>query len=361
MATYLPPPQKGYAPGGVQIPGAGAAPVPPKPVPPAAAPTAPIAPEKGLPQPGAPLPSRQQGNPLGDVPTTGAGLPGRAPLPTPQVGPGITPITTANVPGYSPTAATPPQPGPGITPIPAGIGNPSGTLPNPYLTPFGPGNDLVGTQINPMATPRLQGTMGAVDAATQALAGAPDRQQLAGDYFQSLLAQAQPQFEQNLRSITQRNAATGRLGSGMYGSDLVDAATGYQRNLTNAAADLAYNTGSQAFSDRLSGLGALSGLEAQQFGQGAAQRDELRGERGYQYGLGQNAIDRNVQQQQLQDYLLNSAFGRDQQRIDTLAGLGFGGGTPAGTYLGASGMAQGQANASNDALYQLLAQYAMGG
>lgn len=310
-------------------------------------PTAPVPGVGSLPQTA--TGSRQNGMP--QVP--GAPVAGN---PGTFTGPGISTIGAGQVVPPTPTA------GPGTTPIPQGVGNPGGTVPsgNPYLTPFGPGNDLIGQQINPTANPRLQGTMGAVDAATQALAGAPDRQQLASDYFQSLLAQAQPQFDQNIRSITQRNAAAGRLGSGMYGSNLVDAATQYQQNIANAAGDLAYNTGSQAFSDRLSGLGALSGLESQQFGQGQAQQDALRQERQYQYGLDQNAVDRQVQQQQLQDYLLNSQFNRDQSRINTLAGLGYGG-NPSGTYLGASGQAAGQAAGGNDLLYQLLAQYGMGG
>ena len=324
------------------------------------------------------------------LPTTGAGLPGRPPLPTPVAGPGITPIsqnmnpsqnglyTNPGTPQQTPVAGTGPQ-------VPSGVSNPSGGLtggltpavmpgprllpmgpgmnpgapqapPNPYMTDFSPGNDLRFQQINPYGNDRLQRTQGAVDAATAALSGGPNRQQMAADLFQSYLQQSSPEFDRMIREITQRNAAAGRLGSGMYGSNLVDAVTQRQRDIAAYGTQLAYDTTAGDIQDRLNNVSALAGLENQQFGQGAAQRNELRGERSYQYGVGQQAQQDAINQRLLEDQLLNSASNRDLSYYQTLGQFGFGA-NPAGTLGGLAGDTQNAANGASAGANDLFMQW----
>lgn len=288
-------------------------------------------------------------NPIGGL---GQGSPASgAPAGIQPVPGGVQPIGS----GMMPEAM--PVPG-GVQPIGPGM-MPGGGAPQtggPFITPFGPGNDLRFQQINPAANDRLRGTQSAVDAAAGALSGGPNRQQLAQDLFADYIAQSQPDFDRSLRGITQRNAAGGRLGSGMYGSDLTDAATARTRDLGSFATRLAYDTAGGDIQDRLNNLGALSGLEGQQFGMGAAQRNELRGERGYQQGVAGQAQQDAIGQRLLEDQLLNSQWGRDYQRLGLLGSLGYGS-NPASTLGGLAGDTQGAATQAGAGVNDLFMQW----
>ena len=242
-----------------------------------------------------PLVAARQGTPPPGSGTGGQVGPRAAVMPPSATGPGA---------GTQPRAPEPSAP-------PAA----QGALPG--MTAFDPQNNLIGQQINPQGT---------------------NREQLAQDYFKNLIAQGQPGFEQNLREITQRNAAGGRLGSGMYGTNLVDAATQYQNNLANQAAGLAYNAGSAQIGDQQAAEAAL------------------RGERGYQYGLSQDATQQAIQQKLIEDQLLNSDFGRQQQVLGNLINTGFNG-NPSGVVLGGAAQTQAAANQGGQNLYDMLAQY----
>lgn len=298
------------------------------------------------------------------APATGGGTPGIQPTALPPAGtptampgvftgPGITPITAAQVPGSGAI-----QPGPGPTPIPPGVGAPSAPQApaNPYLTPFAPGNDLRFEQINPYADPRLRQTQSAVDAATAALSGGPDRQQMARDLFQSYLQQSSPEFDRTIREITQRNAAVGRSGSGMYGSNLVDAATQRQRDIAAYGTQLAYDTTNGAIQDRINNVSTLAGLEGQQYGQAANGRNELRGERTYQQGVAQQAQQDAINQRLLEDQLLNSASNRDLGYYGLVGNLGFGS-NPAGTLGGLAGDTQQAASGAGASASDLFTQW----
>ncbi len=198
-----------------------------------------------------------------------------------------------------------------------------------------------------------------MDSAVSALQGGPNRQALAQSLFADYIAQSQPDFDRSLREITQRNAAGGRLGSGMYGSNLVDAATARQQDLGSYATRLAYDTAGGDIQDRLNNVNTLAGLEGQQFGQGAAQRNELRGERTYQQGVAGQAQQDAINQRLLEDQLLNSEFGRDYQRYGMLGQLGYGS-NPAGTLGGLAGDTQGAANQAGQGANDLFMQWLLG-
>jgi len=92
-------------------------------------------------------------------------------------------------------------------------------------------------------------------------------------------------------------------------------------------------------------MAGLAGLEAQQFGKEAAQRGELRGERGYQSDVAAKALEDSIRQRQLEEDLTQGAFGRSMGR----AQLG----------LAGAGLAQGQANESQGGTQDFLQQLAL--
>lgn len=155
--------------------------------------------------------------------------------------------------------------------------------------------------------PRLTNTQGLVNNAAQGLANGPDRTAIAKQAFTDFLSQSNDQFGKDVRNITQRNAAAGRLGSGMYGSDLVDAATAADKNRAYAGNQLAQDLANGTISDQFGRLSALSGLEGQQFGQGQTALNNL-------FGYGQNQFQNQLATQQQQQSL-------DQQQFNQLLAL----------------------------------------
>lgn len=278
------------------------------------------------------------GSPLG-TPAPG-GLASAAPKPQLPGG--------AATPGTRPPAPLPTSPAPtgGLTPGPLGA-------PMPVLTQGAPpvGSDIAHGPIGSIPPAPAPGTFTAdqnlinhqIDP-TQA--GLPDRTALAKQAFADYLSSAGDQFKQNERSITQRAAAGGRLGSGMYGSDLTDLATATQRDVLREGNRLA------------------SGLAGDTINDARSNRNELRGERGYQYGLSQDAISNAERQRLIEEQLQNGQFGRDQQQLDELIKLGYLN-DPNALALGASGQVNANANNAsssvNDLFYQWLLSQKKGG
>lgn len=272
--------------------------------------------------------------------------------------------------GFQPWTGTTPvlKPGQNLAPVQGGPiasapFNPTAGKPSTgqgAIVPFGPGNDLIGQQINPLADPRLQRTQGAVDSAVNALQGGPDRAQLAQTYTDIWNQTTNPQYEADLRRATQLASANGRLGSGMLTTSYGDITANRDLQRNQAQRGFLTEALGGTIQDRLNNVNALTGVEGQQFGQGAAQRSELRGERGYQQGLDQQGLQNEIQRQTLEDFLLNSQFGRDQSQINSLLNYGFGGQNPAGAYLNASGQQGAGATGASQSVYDLLAQYFAG-
>lgn len=242
---------------------------------------------------------------------------------------------------------------PGIVPPPITTAQPS------PITSFGPGNDLVSAQINPVASGRTGDTMGAVDAARNALTGGPNRSDLASQYIDQWNQSTEPQYQRDLTQATKLAAANGRIGSGMLTTDYGNIALA--RDNARQVAQRGFQTDALGgtIQDRLNNLGALSGLEGQQYGQDAANRNEVRGERGYQQGLSQQDFTNNAQRLALEEALTQGQYGRESNRLDQLIGLGYQG-NPGALALGASGQVQSGANQSQQGLSDLLAQYFLG-
>lgn len=319
------------------------------------------------------------------VPPVAAGLGAKPniqpPVPPPDtaVVPSGNPIITSYAGGSGAQPQLPPQQETAV-PVPGGIqtfNNPVGpqilppapeslgALPqqqpppgNP-ITSFGPGNDLIAAQINPVASGRTGDTMSSVDAARNALTGGPNRSDLAAQYIDQWNQRTQPQFEQDLRTATKLGAANGRIGSGMLTNSYGDVVA--QRDAARQLAQQGFATDALGgtIQDRLNNLGALSGLESQQYGQDAANRNEVRGERGYQQGLSQQAYQNDAQRLALEEALTQGSYGRDSDRLNQLIQLGYMN-NPGSLYLGASGQVQQGANQSQQGLSDLLTQYFLG-
>ena len=250
--------------------------------------------------------------------------------------------------------------------------------------PFTATNNLRGTQINPAVS---QGTTGAQQAATDAYgrAGAsiagtnpnsaaagqarsmgmrqlaalqgPNRGQIAQDVFGQLREASEPRFQKDLQNVGRKAAALGRLGAGMTTSELGDVVSNREKALSLAQRGLASEAAGQTLADRLGvfgatmgasgqftnedlaragfGLqragaeqslgGAYAGLGGQMFDQGLTQRQELRGERGFQNQMQQQALQDYIQQRSLEEMLLQGEYDRDMGLTDRYLAYGYGG------------------------------------
>lgn len=219
-------------------------------------------------------------------------------------------------------------------------------MPTTPLSRFGPGQSLRGIQINPFESERLKNIQGLVGGAAEAVGQGPDLGQAAAERLNLFREQVlDPQFEIASRDVGRRAAALGRVGSGVVTTELGELGARRERELGQEARRLSAETAFQEEQNRLRRLGALGGLESQLYGQEAGARGELRGERGYQEGLAQQALQNRIRQLLLGEDIREREFGRGMQRAGLAAQLGYGG-TPTGLEYNLANMLQRQAGES---------------
>lgn len=246
------------------------------------------------------------------------------PLQAPK--PPLTSTAPTPLSGYQSPVVRPPAPGSPVAGAPAGFAPINTTMPvlkpgvlgtaqpvsgGPVASaPFDPTTGKTGAPAAPVnleqtltgqytgSLPVTKAAQTNTDAAVAGLTGGPDRTALAKQAFTDYLSQSGDQFNKDIRAITQRNAATGRLGSGMYGSDLVDAATAADKNRAYAGNQLAQDLANGTISDQFNRVGVLGNLEQQRFGQGQTGLQNLLGygQQGFQ-----NQLATQQQQQSLDD------------------------------------------------------------
>ena len=220
----------------------------------------------------------------------------------------------------APTVPKPPAPPTGpatdATPsTPTGasqFGGLSAAAPAGQYTP----NDVqIGSSILPNADPRLSNLRGLVDTAAGGLANV-DRVALAKDMFNTFKSESDPAYQADLRDAMRFGAAGGQVGSGQLRTRFGDLALQRGRDLQNEEDKLIQGATQGSIADAFNKFGALSGFEGQVYGENAADRNELRGERGYQGSLDQQAFERAMQGYQVgsqgnpADYLLTEARAR---------------------------------------------------
>jgi hypothetical protein len=186
------------------------------------------------------------------------------------------PITPA--PAIAPTG-----PNIGIVPPPGGLATPA--VPYAETKTFGPGDDLRTTQIAP---------------GQQA-----NRYKIAGERFDQFAQETEPEYMKAIRKATQAAAAHGRLGSGMLTTDY--------GNLADRRASEMDRVRRSFLTDALEGS----------IGDDRYSREELRGERAYQHGLGRESIGDRITEAELGDRLATSGLQRRLAAGEAAGRLGY--------------------------------------
>lgn len=224
------------------------------------------------------------------------------------------PLPTVNVNGHPVSGTLPQSVLQGGAPATMPVG---GTGPGyADLSTFGPGNDLRSTAVLPVA--------------------GPDRAQLASGALKLFEDQQAPQLAARMRQIGQAAAKFGRIGSGLVNTELADVGTDYNTKLAQLKQALALEAAQNQLADQ------------------AALRGEVRGERGYQQGMAQTALDNTVRQRQLEDALTSSDLNRNLAILNAQEGVGSSGFDPTKALLLASQYNQQAGEQSTSAFAELL-------
>lgn len=263
------------------------------------------APAGGAP-PIAPAPAPTNVAPPGSPLPVGNGIVPQAPIGGPQPTPSG--IQAVNVPPAVLKAA--PDPMVNVPPIAPGA-PPAATPPeySPTGLNFGPGHDLQSSVIQPGVDPRLASASAATDAAVGAVGGV-DRRKAAQDILSQFDKSAVDSNREDYRQVGQYAGSLGRLGMGQTAQDVQEVGRKHLTDRATLETNLAAQTAAQEAQDRLDKANLTRGVEGDIYGYGAGNRGEQRTERGYQTGQAQTAIDRQVQQAQLEEALRSGQFSR---------------------------------------------------
>jgi hypothetical protein len=242
---------------------------------------------------------------------------------------------TASIPTSAPTmapSAAPADTQPWQTGAPTLA--PAGTPPSTFTAD----QNLINAQINPTPSARLLGAQGQTDASLSKVLDGPDRVALASGAYDDFATRANRNFNRARTDATNDAAAHGQIGSGQLTNRYGDLEETLQENDALARSGLIRDAVTGTIGDRLNNYGAARNAENAAYGEDVGGRNELRGERGYQQSLAEQAIQRRIQQQQAEQ----GATQQDFQNGATLYGIG-NASDPTGAYQNAA------ANASNEA------------
>lgn len=156
------------------------------------------------------------------------------------------------------------------------------------------------------------------------LSDTPDPRDLSAETFDLIQQRSAPQYERDLRSLTQREAAMGRQGSGMTDEALrrfaLDRQTGLdltKRELANAAAQQVLGNRTSIANTLLGATQAFGGEDRANAGFQQGLREEARGERGFQRETDLAGADLALKRSGVYSGLGSQAFGQGQD----MAGL----------------------------------------
>jgi hypothetical protein len=174
--------------------------------------------------------------------------------------------------------------------ITAGPQLPSPAAPLPSSTsgsqgPYTAADTALDSTILPNADPRLTADRALVDNAAGGVANV-DRVALAKQAFNTFKSETDPAYAATMQDAARYGAAGGQVGSGQLRTRFGDLALQRSRDLQNEEDGLVQNATQGSIQDSFQKLGALSGLEGQQYGEGANDRNELRQERGNKLNTG---------------------------------------------------------------------------
>lgn len=266
-----------------------------------------------------------------------AGYPG---MTTPLIPAAPTPVPAAGGGGM-----TPPTP----TPIPGVTGGPGSPPAPPTGATFGPDSNLINSQVNPTNDPRTMNLQGMQDAQLQKILNGPDRYAMARDRYNTFTNATDPSYQHSIQDATDAAAAHGQIRSGQLTNKYGDLSRQRALDLTTAKDTFLQNALEGSIGDTQRGFADVSNAADTAYGQGAAGRNEVRGERGYQSSQAQQALINRILQYQAETGAQNTSFGQGAD----LYGAG-NTGDPYGAYASASGQAQDQSQSSMSDIGALL-------
>jgi len=156
---------------------------------------------------------------------------------------------------------------------------------------------------------------------------APNRLAIAQNALKTFDEQQADQEKLGVQNIGREAAAAGRLGSGMVSTSLGDLQTQLNRSRLQEERGLAGDVAGKTLEDRLAAISGTEGALGQLSGLDTSAQEALRGERGYQETLDQQALDNQVRQYGLEQGAQAQDFTENQDVNQLLAELGFGGST----------------------------------
>lgn len=166
-------------------------------------------------------------------------------------------------------------------------------------------------------TQKVRGlTMQSLEGALQGT----DRGKIAGDTYDLLEERSRPEFDQRVRSLGQNTAALGRVGSGIYGSNLTDLNSERERELGLNKRELANTAAGASLSDRLSLLDASRGVGSD-FSAQDLNRGNVNASMAGAAGRG-NEFNQNLQLADLMASLADRSYGANVNERDTQYGTG---------------------------------------
>lgn len=183
--------------------------------------------------------------------------------------------------------------------------------------PYNP-DDLY-SQFQPITT-QYGGDGGLSRAALDKVLHGPDRIAMARGALADLDTAAAPQRALDFKQVGQKAATLGRIGSGQVTTDLGNIESDYQRNRLLTENDLIRNATEADVGDRFQALDAATRADEIGYGRAANMADELRGERGYRRGLGQEGLQNrtDLQQRRFNQAMGASQFGYSNDPSDAL-------------------------------------------
>jgi hypothetical protein len=221
---------------------------------------------------------------------------------------------------------------------------------------FSADNNLINSQINPAASARLLSTQGLTDQALQKALNGPDRFAMAGSAYDDFAKLAGANLGRARTDATNQAAAHGQIGSGMLTNRYGDLQERFEMNDQLARSGFLRDALEGTIGDRLNNANLARTAENSIYGQDVNSRNELRGERGYQQNLAEQAIAQRIQQAQMEQ-------GQQQQDFDNAARLyGYGNlNDPTGAYQNAAALSSQEASgAASDTAALLRAWLARG-
>lgn len=229
----------------------------------------------------------------GQAPAAGAGSVAVPPPPVldPSVplpfGNGVTPDGDLSNTNISPTGPTTFNGGPQILGSPTGgpaiLGSPNSGPEIQGAPPSGSpilGSPTGGAAVLPGNDPRLAGARAMLDKSTGDLANT-DRRSMLSSLLNDFDTQSAERDDNAYTQVGRRDAALGRLGSGMTSGALGSIARQSARDKQQFRNQLAQDTIGAEISDRFGKANLFRGLAGDEYGYGQGDRNELRGERGY--------------------------------------------------------------------------------